>query len=68
MKMGKATRVWVRSRSPASQIKALTQKEVQINDRDKPYRDPLLQEVPGATELQGMCQSFHHLVETHDGA
>lgn len=70
LKSGQGPRTVHRRRrvSPRQAAILLTQKEVQINDRDKPYRDQLLQEVPGATELQGMCQSFHHLVETHDGA
>ncbi len=70
LKSGQGPRTVHRRRrvSPRQAAILLTQKEVQINDRDKPYRDQLLQEVPGATELQGMCQSFHHLVETHDSA
>lgn len=70
LKSGQGPRTVHRRRrvSPRQAAILLTQKEAQINDRDKPYRDQLLQEVPWATELQGMCQSFHHLVETHDSA
>ena len=52
--------------SPRQAAILLTQKDAQIDDRDKPYRDQLLQEVQGAKEIQGMCVSFHDLIETHD--
>jgi transposase len=54
--------------SPRQAAMLLTRKEGQIDDRDKPYRDQLLQEVQGAKEIQGMCVSFHDLIETHDSA
>ena len=54
MKMGKATRVWVRSRSPASQIKALTRKE------DGQISDPTIAD----SVIDRLLNKSHHMTLT----
>jgi len=52
--------------SPHEVTLLLTRKESQLENSDRVYRDQLLQEVKGAKEVHGICESFRSLIETRD--
>jgi transposase len=53
--------------SPREAAILLTKPEDPVDDKDRAYRDQLLQQVPGAGRIRELCASFQALMKARDG-